>query len=265
MALFASGAKARKHKTARTVSALLLREMATSYGRSPGGYFWALAEPIAGITLLTIVFSIAFRTPALGTSFPYFYASGFLPFMFYSELGQKTATAIRFSRQLLKYPAVTYLDSILARFILVVLTHLMILTIISSGIVFFEDLKPIVAPIHILNAFCMAAAFGLGVGTLNCYFLSTYSLWERVWGILNKPLFIVSGVLFMFDDVPEFAKQYLIYNPIVHVIGEMRRGFFANYPGEYVSAHYVYGVSAACFTLGLLLLNRFNREIINDA
>jgi capsular polysaccharide transport system permease protein len=265
VALFASGSQARKHKTPRTVGALLLREMATSYGRSPGGYLWALAEPIAAISLLAMVFSVAFRSPALGTSFPFFYASGYLPFMLYSDLGQKIATAIRFSRQLLKYPAVTYLDSILARFILVVLTQLMVFSIVCTGIVILEDLKPVIDPFRILNSLCMAATIGLGVGTLNCYFLSTFPLWERVWGILNKPLFIISGVLFLFDDVPEFASDFLWYNPLVHVIGEMRRGFFANYAGDYVNPIYVYSVSAVCFTLGLLLLNRFNRDILNDS
>jgi capsular polysaccharide transport system permease protein len=33
----------------RTIVALIMREMATSYGRSPGGYIWAIAEPVAGI------------------------------------------------------------------------------------------------------------------------------------------------------------------------------------------------------------------------
>ena len=44
---------------ARTVVALMLREIATTYGRSPGGYVWALADPILGIALLTLVFQHA--------------------------------------------------------------------------------------------------------------------------------------------------------------------------------------------------------------
>ncbi|MDJ0823602.1 MAG: sugar ABC transporter permease, partial [Paracoccaceae bacterium] len=35
----------RRFATARAVMALMLREMSTSFGRSPGGYLWAILEP----------------------------------------------------------------------------------------------------------------------------------------------------------------------------------------------------------------------------
>jgi hypothetical protein len=47
----------------RTITALILREMATTYGRSPGGYLWAVLEPVAGVALLSLVFSLALRNP----------------------------------------------------------------------------------------------------------------------------------------------------------------------------------------------------------
>ena len=57
--------------------ALIIREMATTYGTSPGGYLWALLEPVAGIALLTFVFTLALDTPPLGQNFAFFYASGY--------------------------------------------------------------------------------------------------------------------------------------------------------------------------------------------
>ena len=33
-------------QTFRTISALIMREMQTTYGRSPGGYLWAVLEPV---------------------------------------------------------------------------------------------------------------------------------------------------------------------------------------------------------------------------
>ena len=58
--------------TPRIIVALILREIGTSYGRSPGGYIWALAEPVLGIALLTAIFSIGFRIPPLGNNFSIF-------------------------------------------------------------------------------------------------------------------------------------------------------------------------------------------------
>ena len=104
--------------TTRVISALMLREMSTMYGRSRGGYIWALAEPVLGIVLLSVIFSIGFRTPQLGTNFPMFYATGLIPFLTFNDVSTKVAQSINYSRQLLTYPCVTFVDAIVARFLL---------------------------------------------------------------------------------------------------------------------------------------------------
>ncbi len=65
----------RGFRSLRTVSALVLREMSTTYGRSAIGYLWAFIEPTAGLVLLTLVMSIIVVAPPIGTSFALFYAS----------------------------------------------------------------------------------------------------------------------------------------------------------------------------------------------
>ncbi len=87
----------RRFKSLRAIGALVMREMSTTYGRSPGGYLWAIAEPVAGIALLSIVFGLIARSPPIGDNFPIFYATGFLPFGLYRELELKIAKSIRMS------------------------------------------------------------------------------------------------------------------------------------------------------------------------
>ena len=105
---FAPPSPPRQHKrrfgSARAVMALILREMATTYGRSPGGYLWAIIEPVFGIAILSLVFSALVRAPALGISFPMFYATGMLPFLLYSSVQGKVAGGLTYSRALLAYP-----------------------------------------------------------------------------------------------------------------------------------------------------------------
>ena len=56
----------RSFPTLRAISALILREMATAHGRIRGGYLWAVAEPVAAVTLLVLVFSVAFESRLWG-------------------------------------------------------------------------------------------------------------------------------------------------------------------------------------------------------
>ncbi|MDP2740437.1 MAG: sugar ABC transporter permease, partial [Pseudorhodobacter sp.] len=147
----------------RTIAALILREMATTHGRSPGGYLWAVLEPVAALSVLTVVFSLVLRSPSLGTSFPLFYATGYLPFMLFNDVAAKIAGSIKFSRPLLTYPSVNFVDALLARLLLTALTHVMIGYLIFSGIILLSDTRTILSIMPILVAFTMATMFGFGV------------------------------------------------------------------------------------------------------
>lgn len=264
MSFHAAGLHARSFKTVRTVSALVLREMATTYGRSPGGYLWAILEPVGGVAILSLAFSMMFTSPALGTNFPLFYATGLLPFMLYSDLAMKLGQALRFSRPLLFYPSVTYLDALIARFCLNGLTQLAVFFIIISGIMTIFDTHSLVDIPAVLNALGMALSLGLGVGTLNSFLLTKFALWERVWVILNRPMFIISSIFFLLESIPAPFRDYLWFNPLVHVIGEMRHGIYPTYDAQWVSPLYVYGVGMSTLLIGLIFLGRYHRELLNS-
>ncbi len=253
----------RRFKTLRTIFALLMREMAATYGRSVGGYFWAVAEPVAGIALLSIVFSLAFRNPPIGTNFAIFYTTGLLPLFLFNDVSAKTANSLVFSKQLLAYPGVTFIDTIFARFILSVATHFMIFVLLTSAILEYFDIRAILNFGAIFRSLAMAAAFGLGVGTLNCFLFLVFPIWRSLFSALSRPLFLVSCVLFLLESVPDPYRWYLWFNPVAHVTGEMRNGFYAGYDAVYVSEAYVFGVSGVLFVLGLLLLKRFHSDLLN--
>lgn len=256
--------KPRSYRTSRTLSALILREMSTTYGRTAFGYLWAILEPAAGILLLTLVFSVALRSPALGTSFPLYYASGLLPFMAYLDVGGKITQALRFSRPLMSFPAVTYVDALLARLILNALTQVMVIGMTLAAIIFGFGLDVIINFPVLLSSIFLALLLAFGIGTLNCYLFFRFPIWERIWGIINRPLFFVSCIFFLFETVPEPFSNYLWFNPIVHISGLFRRGIYPGYAADYVSVAYVLGVSLICLLLGLLLLRRHHREMLNS-
>lgn len=247
---------------ARAVAALVLREMATSYGRSPGGYIWAILEPIGGIVMLSLAFSAFLHNPALGVSFAMFYATGMMPFIMYGDLQGKIASALNFSKPLLTYPTVTFLDAILGRFLLGVMTKLLVSYIVFGGIMILTETRVTLDFPRILEAFGMAALLGLGLGTLTCYVFTRFPLAQQAWGIVTKPLFLVSGVFYLYESVPEPYSTYLWYNPLVHVVGMMREGFYPTYDATYASPVYVLSIAMVSLVFGLLLLWRNHAEIL---
>ncbi|MCV6606368.1 MAG: ABC transporter permease, partial [Porticoccaceae bacterium] len=196
----------------------MLREMTTSYGRTPGGYLWAVLEPIGAVAMITMVFSLGLRlrTPPLGISFVLFYATGMLSFLTYQRVQTKVTKAITFSRPLLFYPCVTYIDTIFARFLLNFLTQLAVFCVVMTGILMIFETRAVLDLVPILIALLMAGALALGVGTLNAYLIPCYPLWQSLWGIVTAPLFFVSSIFYAYEDLPPMGQDILWYNPIIH-------------------------------------------------
>ncbi|NHQ75674.1 ABC transporter permease [Roseovarius gahaiensis] len=246
----------------RSISALILREMTTTYGRSPGGIIWAILEPAGAIALLVTIFSIGFRSPQLGTNFAIYYASGMLPFMMFVSTSGKVQQAINYSRQLLNYPRVSFMDALLARLLLNVLIQAIISTIILTFILVTWDTRTVFVVGRVLNAYAMAIALGFGVGMLNCVLISRNPVWASVWSVATRPLVLISGVIFLHDRIPDPYRTWLEWNPLVHVVGEARRGFYYSYTADYVSISYTYGFAGVCAVLGLLFLKTYYRDLL---
>jgi capsular polysaccharide transport system permease protein len=241
----------------------MLREMATRYGRSPGGYVWAVLEPLGGILVMGFGFSILVRTPPLGTSFFLYFATGLLVFALYGNLSGAIGRCINFSRALLFYPAVTWVDAVLARFFLTVLTDTFVMILLLTGLTMSIDSSTTLDIIPMVEAVALAALLGLSVGLLNCVIFGLFNIWMQIWGIMMRPMLLVSGVLFLYESLPPFLQSVLWYNPIMHITGLMRTGFYSNYEASYVSISFVVGVSVICLFLGVVLMGRYHRVILN--
>lgn len=248
--------------TWRVIFALMLREMTSTYGRSPGGYLWAFLEPAVGILVLVLIFSTGFRSPPLGTNFAIYYASGLLPFYLFLTSATKVQQTITYSRQLLSYPRVTIFDALLARLTLNVLLQTVISAAIFTFILTFYETRTVLRFGALFNAFFMAVALGLGVGALNCVLMSREQIWISVWSVITRPLILISGVIFLHEDVSEPYRSWMGWNPLVHIVGEARRAFYFSYNGDYLSYTYIYGIALVTAAFGFLLLRSYGRDFL---
>ncbi len=249
--------------TFRNILALMLREMSTRYGRTPGGYIWSVLEPLAAILFLSLGFSLVLRSPSLGTSFLLFYATGYLPLNLYQALANPIAKSIMFSRPLLRFPAVNWIDALLARFILNSLTNVLISVLLFAIILSIVENRAVLDLPPIIEAFGLAMLLGLGVGAFNCVLFGLFPVWEVVWGIITRPLFLASGIFYVYEDLPTMAQNVLWFNPLIHITGLMRTGFYPTYSPTYIDFTYVMFFSMTALALGLLFTRRYNRVILH--
>lgn len=246
----------------RTIAALVLREMSTTYGRSAGGYVWAVLQPAGMIIMLSIVFSVLVRTPSLGTNFILFYATGYLPYMMYGNLSSKITASLRYSRALLAYPSVTWIDAVLARLILNFLTGITIFCIIITVILVAVETRTVLTLIHVINGIAICALVGTGVGLCNAVLIGLWATWGNIWAIITRPLFLASGVLFLYEDLPDIAQTVLWWNPLIHGTAFARAGFYPTYQASFASLIYGYGLALLLITLGLIFMRATYKTVL---
>jgi len=246
----------------RTVSALILREMASRYGRSPGGYVWAVLEPLGAIVLMSIGFSLLVKSPPMGTSFLLFFATGFVPFSLYQSVSNPVSRTLIFSNSLLSYPVITWIDAVFARYLLNTLTGIMVSCLMLTLIIATLDTPILIDIIPAMVAMGLASFLAFGIGLLNCALTGLINIWDKFWAILTRPLFLASGIILRYEDMPETVQNILWFNPLLHITGYMRQGFYPAYEATYFSATYVIAISLITMFFGVLLMYRFHRKIL---
>ncbi|MCW1931508.1 ABC transporter permease [Pararhodobacter zhoushanensis] len=256
-------ALSRNFRSVRTITALVLREMTTRFGRTPGGFAWAIMQPLATIIILGMAFSLIARSPSLGTSFIFFKATGIMPFTMFRSNSGMIAKSLSYSKALLSYPGVTWMDAVLARLILNTLVTVAVTVLILTGIILYEGLTLIIDwPMAILSM-ALSALLGFGIGVLNCYLFERVVIWSNIWGIMSAPLMIISGVILLYEDLPSEAQTYMWYNPLIHITGMMREAFYSTYQPNYISVTYVVLFSLIPLVVGLLLLRKHHLYLLN--
>jgi capsular polysaccharide transport system permease protein len=254
--------RARSFRSLRVISAMIMRETGSRETRTSLGFLWTLIEPVLAVLLLSMAFSVIQRNPRLGTNFPLFYITGYMPFHVFTHISGRVAGSIRFSHALLGFPSVTVVDVLMSRFLLNLFTNVLVFILLIVAVVEIYDLRLAPDLYRVTLSLAMAAALGLGIGALNSVLFLWSSAYETFWGVLMRPMTLMTGVMFPITDLPHFIFQYLQWLPFAHPVAEMRAAFYPSHTPSFISPGYVLAVSAVCFVLGLVGLHRFVFDLL---
>lgn len=248
----------------RVLFALLMREMTSRYGRSAGGYVWAVLDPVLTVALLTAIFAQISRHPPIGNSFPLFYATGYMAFHIYKDVSSAVSNAIVSNKPLLTFPRVTVLDTIIARFVLQTFTCLFVTFIVLGCLHVFSPDRATIDFSAIFLVIGVTLFLGFCIGSLNSILFPYSPTWQRLFGVINRPLFLISGVFFVFEDLPKWIQDILWWNPLIHTLALMRVGFYPTYQPTFISISYVITFASVSLMFFILLLRVLRGRILEQ-
>lgn len=128
------------------------------------------------------------------------------------------AGTMKANKALLSYPVVSPFDAIVSRFTLQLMTDSLVSVLILFLIIELGGVSQSMDVAGMVVAAGAAAVLGLGIGTINIVMFARFPLYEQIFDIINRPLFMISGVFFLPESLPNPFRDYLLYNPLVHII-----------------------------------------------
>ena len=246
----------------RVIYALMLRETRTRLANSKLGYGWALIEPVLHIVMLSLVFAVMMRgRPPIGDKFFIFYYTGIIPYHLFVHTSSSMTNAIISSGPLLQLPLVSTSDVIIARGLVEVLTDIMVAIIILVGF-FVVGIGLLPHDLPALSASVIAVSlFGCGIGLINAVINAFFKSWDKIWAQLTRTLYFCSGIFYVPGMMPDWVRDILVWNPILHAVDWFRSSFFPEYEPHWLDRSYLAIVAVVSLAAGLCLERGLRRYL----
>lgn len=256
------GMRERLRSQCRVIGALIIRETRTRFADAKLGYGWALIEPILHITLLSVTFAVLMHgQPPIGTHFFIFYYTGLVPYHVFVHASSGMSHAITSNGPVLQLPPVTTFDVIAARGLLEIMTDVIVAVILLIG---FGAIGLAAMPDDLWDpsiALLVTAAFGYGFGYINAVVTVFFRSWDKVYGQVTRVLYFISGIFYVPGMMPDWARDALAWNPLLHAIDWFRAGFFESYQPHWLDRSYLVNLAILTLLGGLALERGLRRRM----
>jgi capsular polysaccharide transport system permease protein len=234
---------------ARTIAALIIREMHTRFGRDNIGYLWIFVEPsLLTIGVTSVHHLLGIRLPAGMQPAP-FYIAGYTGYMLFRSLVTRAGTTVEANGTLLFHRQVTLVDLILARALLEA-AALLTSSFFMLGICAYLGIGVLPAkPLTFLMGWALNVWFVTAISMIVLALCVRFPVVERIVHPLTYLALPVSGAFTSFETIPAVFRSILVWVPLAQIQEIIREGLFPNFESLYTQPAYV---AVWCVMLTLL-------------
>ena len=189
--------------------------------------------------------------------------TGLVPYHVFVHASSGMTHAITSNGALLQLPLVTTFDVIAARGLLEIITDVIVA---AAMLVLFAAAGLATTPDDLwgpLSALAITALFGFGVGYFNAVLAVFWRSWDKIFAQVTRGLYFISGIFYVPGMMPDWAREALLWNPLLHAIDWFRSGFFAVYQPHWLDQTYL-AILAILALLGGIALERGLRRKLSE-
>ena len=231
------------------IGALMTRDLIARFGRDHLGFVWTVLEPLILTTGVMLIWSLLKEPTIHGVPVLSFVMTGYMPLTLWRHLTSPMVKIVRKHASLLYHQPISIAHILLARILLEVLSLSGALSVTYFVTVSCNLIEPVNNWGLALLAWLLGAWY---YGALGIVIAGLTEMWEPAERFVQPIQYLalpVSGVFFMVDWLPGYARTLLVLNPSVNYFEMFRGGFLG--PG--VTTHYSATYLAVCSLAATLL------------
>lgn len=246
----------------RVIGALIARELQTRYGRHNIGYLWVIAEPMMLATVIGVIHEVAdMGMHGKGMHAFAFTLLGYTIFIIFRNIFNRADHTLEASSNLLLHRVIKPLDIVLSK-ALVEMAGVICSLVILTGIGTALDLSNVpVRPLYWFLAIGLMCWLSLSLAIIVAAYTYESHLLSRFVHPFSYFMIPLSGAFFTVSFLPSWAREPMLWNPLVCIFEIARYGQFEVASDRYLYPGYVAGFCAFCTYWGLLALRRVEKRI----
>lgn len=245
------------------IRALLLREIQTRFGQYRLGYLWIFLEPLLTLGVMFVLFATIREKVMSGIDFEIFLVNGMIPFFMFRTGVTQAMSAVQSNKGLFSYRPVKPIDAVIARNLLEFLLKFIAYVAFSAIFIWFGYHVSFDQIPQLILYWVLLFIFMFGVSLIFLLIGSVSNEINKIISVFFLVLYLLSGILYPLSIIPIQYREYLLFNPLVHIIESMRHAVAPSYA-------LVQGISLSYFVLwmigslfiGLLLYKRFEKNML---
>lgn len=239
----------------RILGALIMREMATRFGREGLGFAWVVGEPLVFCFGVMALWTLTKPSYEHGVRLAPFVMTGYMSLILTRHLIALLSSALQANMGLLYHRQISPLHIFGAR-ILLELGGATAAFFIVYVVLF--CLKQVGLPHNYLllySGWLLLAWVSCGFALILTGLAMRYESFERLVSLISYTLIPISGVFFMVSWLPPHLREIYLYVPFPHGVEMIRAGVFGEFVPTYYHPLYALAVGSIFNILGLLLIS----------
>lgn len=213
-------------KKARTINALLIRELMARFGHRNIGFMWQVIEPLMLTVGVMLSWTMIYGERNHGVRVIPLVLTGYTFLTLWRHMVARLTHTFRHGSGLLFHRHVKPADILVARGLLESIGTLISFFVAYIPLALMDFVDPVYDYLVLLGAWTLMCLFSFGAALIITALAHFSDAFERVVQPVMYLVLPLTGVFYMVYWLPDAAQSIVVYSPLVHISEMFRAGYF---------------------------------------